>query len=111
MEGYKGEIELDVNHSQYKYYTPEDWAMYWIEHWAGFDGAHHKDWVIDQVARILKGTKVILKIAVWENEEGRAEEERFSLDEPPKAYWGWVSEMKSGEDGPETYSYEFGIAP
>ena len=89
-------------------YGQQDFAMLWIEMYSGIDGAHHKDWIIDQVARILKGTKVIVKVAKWEN---GTENERFSLDEPPKEYWKWVEEMRDGEDGAETYSYDFGIAP
>lgn len=82
--------------------------MTWIHMYSGIDGCHHKDWIIDQIARILMGTKVIMKIAKW---EGGKEEERFTLDEPPAEYWKWVEEMKDGENGPDTYSYEFGIAP
>lgn len=54
-----------------------------IEQYGGIDGAHHKDWLLDQLARILTG----------------------------EGYEAWVVELKSGEDGPETYSYDEGIAP
>lgn len=47
------------------------------------EGAHHKAWVIDQVVRILTGDR----------------------------YDAWVKEYRDGEDGPETYSWEEGIAP
>lgn len=47
------------------------------------DGAHHLQWVIDQMVRVLAGDDY----------------ERF------------VAEAKSGEDGPETYSWDIGIAP
>lgn len=49
----------------------------------GHDAAHHKAWVIDQVTRLLAGS----------------------------AYDALVAEAKDGEDGPETYAWDTGIAP
>ena len=49
----------------------------------GFDGAHHKDWVIDQMIRILAGD----------------------------GYEQLVKEACHGENGPDTYTWEEGIAP
>lgn len=54
-----------------------------LEQFGGIDGEHHKQWVIDQIARILTG-------------EGYAE---------------WVADMKDGHDGPNTYKWYEGIAP
>lgn len=51
--------------------------------YGGIDGAHHKQWVIDQMVRILAGDR----------------------------YDAIVAEAKGGEDGPETYSWEVGEAP
>lgn len=51
--------------------------------YGGFDGGHHKDWVIDQMVRQLTGDN----------------------------YDAVVSDARAGEDGPETYSWEIGIAP
>lgn len=51
--------------------------------YGGFDGAHHKDWVIDQMVRILAGER----------------------------YEQIVREACDGEDGPDTYSWETGVAP
>ena len=47
------------------------------------DGAHHKDWVIDQMVRILAGPR----------------------------YEDTIKKAKAGEDGPETYRWNEGIAP
>jgi len=58
-------------------------ALNMIASYGGYDGAHHKDWVLDQVVRILTGDN----------------------------YDKWVADLKAGEDGPETYSYETGVAP
>jgi hypothetical protein len=49
----------------------------------GIDGEHHKTWVIDQMVRILAGDR----------------------------YETIVKDAKAGEDGPETYGWEVGIAP
>lgn len=57
-------------------------AMDLIERYGGIEGEHHKTWVIDQVARCL-------------------------VDD----YAGWVQAMKDGEDGPDSYSWDEGIAP
>lgn len=47
------------------------------------DGAHHKAWVIDQMVRALTGD----------------------------AYEAWVTAYCAGDDGPETYEWDVGIAP
>lgn len=51
--------------------------------YGGIDGDHHKAWVIDQMIRILAGER----------------------------YDQIVREACDGEDGPDTYSWETGIAP
>ncbi len=59
------------------------------------DGDHHKNWCIDQMVRELTGCPTL--------EDG-------SLGES-KEYQEIVREAKSGEDGPETYSWDTGIPP
>ena len=54
-----------------------------IYQYGGTDGEHHKQWVIDQIVRLING----------EN------------------YTGWVANYEFGEDGPNTYKWEKGIAP
>ena len=51
--------------------------------YGGCDGGHHKMWVIDQMVRVLAGDD----------------------------YDQIVAEAKNGEDGPETYEWDEGIAP
>jgi len=58
-------------------------------------------WVLDQVARILHGTPILMQIASWEN--GHTEE-RFSTGTPTQSYWDWYTEMCKG-------GYDDGIAP
>lgn len=110
MEGYLGETEYDIADSIYHDYTTADWAMLYIESYGQIDGSHHKLWVLDQVARILKGTKVKVKLARWSNGH---EEWRFTLDEPSKEYLDWVEEMKDYDEESEEYNYDYdeGVAP
>lgn len=51
--------------------------------YGGFDGSHHKDWVMDQVIRKLAG------------------------DDYDKI----IAKACGGEDGPNTYEWPCGIAP
>ncbi len=102
MEGYLGESVLNIPDTNYKDYTAQDWVMLWIEMYGSIDGAHHKDWLIDQIARILKGAKVTIKQAKWST---GLTEDRFTLEYPPKEYFEWVEEM-GGEE-----NYDCGIAP
>ena len=53
--------------------------------YGGIDGDHHKNWVIDQMVR-----------SIIDNEE---------------QYLAFVKDVKNGEDGPETYEWDEGIAP
>ena len=112
MEGYLGETKLESHDgTPYEGYSPVDWALQHIEAYGQTDGAHHKLWVLDQVARILKGTPVHLKLAKWSNGH---EEYRFDTGEPSKEYLDWVEEMKGEYDAENEeyeYGYDEGIAP
>lgn len=59
----------------------------------GIDGAHHKQWTIDQMVRALCGQPEI-------GDLHRTAE-----------YAAWVRAYRSGEDGPDTYEWSEGIAP
>jgi hypothetical protein len=108
-EGYLGEFPVDIAQSEFKDYTPADWAMYFIGSYGQFDGGHHKAWVLDQVARILKGTPVIVKEARW---TGHSPEFRVSTGEPSQEYLDWVETMKAPDEGGEDqYDYDEGTAP
>ena len=62
---------------------PIEQALELAVRYGGIDGAHHKAWVIDQMVRVLAGD----------------------------GYEELVREAKSGDDGPETYDWNVGIAP
>ena len=62
------------------------------------DGAHHKDWVIDQMVRALHGCPF----------KGEPETGQYGVNE---SYLDWVARYQDGENGPETYEWSTGIAP
>ena len=100
---YLGEVDVSDQYPM----TRTEAVMHFLEMYGGIDGAHHKDWVLDQIARALKGAPVIVKQAAWE--DGTTELRRTFGDCPE--YENWVSEMKAGEDGPDTYDYDPGVSP
>ena len=55
-----------------------------ISNYGGLDGGHHKQWVLDQVMKVLMG---------------------------PAVYEQWLAKYCSGEDGPDTHEWDVGIAP
>jgi hypothetical protein len=57
-------------------------ALELIKNFGGTDGAHHKQWVLDQVVHILAPD-----------------------------YNEWLLEYQWGEDGPNTYEWDDGVAP
>jgi hypothetical protein len=87
-----------------------DWAMLFVSKYGQFDGLHHKAWVLDQVARILKGTPVLVTLARWENGE---HEYRFETGEPSQAYLDWVDQMRGKHEpnGTREYGYYEGTPP
>lgn len=89
-------------------WTPKDWALCYIQNYGQIDGDHHKAWVLDQIARILHGTMVIVVEARWSD---GSSEIRFKTGKPSSAYLAWVAAMKTSEDGPDTYEYDEGISP
>lgn len=62
--------------------NPEE-ALRILIRYGGIDGSHHKNWVIDQAVRALAGNY----------------------------YDELIAAAKGGEDGPETYEWDEGIAP
>ena len=105
---YLGETELDwKSHPEFRDFTPADWALVFIERYGGYDGSHHKDWVLDQIARILKGSEIKVTEANWSNGES---EFRYDVGESEE-YKNWVIKMTTDEDGEIIYDYETGIAP
>ena len=105
MSCYLGEeLVTDLSSTKFKDYTKTDWVMYFISRYGQIDGSYHKSWVLDQIARILHDTKVIVKIAKWDSGYTEYREE---LAEPSEEYLNWVEYMKDNGN----YDYYEGIAP
>jgi hypothetical protein len=111
MNEYIGETIVDIDNSPYKGYTKEQWVMEYIERYGQIDGGHHKQWVLDQISRIIKNTPIIITLRKWTHEE----EYSFDTGTPSQEYLDWVSQMrgedKEDEEEKEWYSYDQGIAP
>lgn len=75
--------------------------------YGGIQGDHHKAWVIDQMVRALTGCPMIEKDAIDCNGTPYS----FMDAGESQEYLEIVREAKIGEDGPETYTWETGIAP
>lgn len=58
--------------------------------YGGIDGAHHKQWCIDQMVRALTGCGGLRTSAKYKE---------------------LVADACNGEDGPNTYEWDTGIAP
>jgi hypothetical protein len=111
MEGYLGETPVDVaTDPAYAGWEPRDWALLYITRYGQIGGDHHKAWVLDQVARILQGTPVIVTEARWANGET---ERRVRTGEPTENYTIWVEDMLGEDygDGEREYTYDVGIPP
>lgn len=112
MEGYLGETIVEsLVGTPYEGYTPKDWALNYIGSYGQIDGAHHKLWVLDQIARILHGTPIILTLAKWNNGQ---QEYRYTTGKPSAEYLAWVEMMKGEydeEDEDYEYNYDEGCAP
>lgn len=75
--------------------------------YGGIDGAHHKDWVIDQMIRALTGCPMVQDEAIDSKGEPYSYERQGESDE----YNELIREVCDGEDGPNTYHWEVGIVP
>lgn len=112
MAKYLGETPVtDLKGTPYEYYEQKDWALYFVST-GQCDGSHHKAWSLDQVARVLHGTEVTVKLAKWD--DGTINWRIQLVDEPSPAYNEWVKEMKGKydeENDEYEYSYDDGITP
>lgn len=111
MNGYLGEVDVTNDSELNPFYgAPSSvLALIFIGMYGGIDGSHHKDWVLDQAARILNDTPVIVSLASWDN--GHTEL-RFVTGEASQKYKDWVVSLVTDDDG-IVYEdmYDVGIAP
>lgn len=101
MAKYLGEEILDISKTEYKDYTKNDWILLFLEKYGLVEGTWTKNWLIDTIARLANGTKIILKLAKWDDGQ---EEYRFKLDEPSEDYIKWV-ELFNEKDEDEDFEY------
>ena len=103
-----GVFPVDISETPYANYTQPDWA---IEYWGRYgwiDGAAHKTWVGDQMARILMGTPVIVEVAKWDEGNGMISQEfRISTGTPSEKYEKWIIENFEDYDG--VILYDMGL--
>ena len=100
---YLGKTIIPQSKTPYKNLDRQGLSLEYAFRYGQIDGGHHKQWVIDQMTRILLGTPVIFSLAKWDDGE---EEYRIETGQPSKAYLDWVKKLK-GDD----YAYDEGIAP
>ena len=92
---YLGEVRVVCKKSQSEY------AIEFLSMYSSIDGDHHKQWLIDQVARILMGTFVNVTEAHWDD---GSSELRYSTGEPSKKYLEWIGNDIDNDES-------IGIAP
>jgi len=67
-----------------------DITLQFIAEYGGIDGAHHKQWCLDQIVRILTQSTPHAEAGL---------------------YYKWVRDFEDGEEGPDSYEWDTGIAP
>lgn len=75
--------------------------------YGGYDGSHHKMWVIDQMVRELTGCPLVKATA----KGYKGVEYEFEELGESEAYREWVRNVEDGEDGPNSYSWDEGCPP
>jgi hypothetical protein len=82
-------------------------ALDLISQFGSIDGAHHKQWTLDQVVRALTGCPTETHAAIDCNGESYT----YPALGESHEYLQWVKEHCEGEDGPQTYEWDVGVAP
>jgi len=116
MEGYKGQTDItDEYNARHK---TNKLIQDMIVMYGGIDGSHHKDWLLDQIARLSHGGLLKVYMAEWEN--GHTE---LRLGEVSKTeeYMKWREALQKCDDSEcachdpddDYYCYEYseGITP
>ena len=70
------------------------------------DGGHHKMWVIDQMVRALTSCPMEKR-----TREFRGKPYEYETQGESEEYKQFIAEHNKGEDGPNTYEWDIGIAP
>lgn len=86
---------ISIEDTPFKGYTEKDWVLYFIAEYGMDDGAHHKHWLLDQIARIHTGAEIIVTKVV------RGETERYDVDvslADTEKYLAWTKEHNFTDD-------------
>lgn len=75
--------------------------------YGSIDGAHHKQWVIDQALRII--TKCPERLVENVDEQGRRY--TYTVLGESRAYNDFVARYEAGDDGELSYEWDEGRAP
>jgi hypothetical protein len=94
MPKYLGEEILNIEETEYKDYTKNDWILLFLEKYGLVEGTWSKNWLMDTIAQLANDTKIIIKLAKWDDGQ---EEYRFELDNPSNKYIKWL-ELFNEED-------------
>ena len=87
MTGYLGEVKLGPEDDHpFRGWGRVKWALWFVDTYGCIDGDHHKQWVLDQAARILTGAPVDVFLASW---EGGYTEYRVRTGPPGPEYAAW----------------------
>ena len=86
-----------------------DRALELAVQYGGIGGDHHKAWVIDQMVRELTGCPTVQRESPFPWADGK-KHIVATLGEAVE-YHEFVRKAREGEDGPETYDWDTGIAP
>ncbi len=73
----------------------------------GADGSHHDHWVVDQMVRALTNCPIVTES--FKNYKGVLFDALVQGESAE--YKKWVADLCNGEDGPNTYNWDIGIAP
>lgn len=76
--------------------------------YGGIDGDHHKMWVIDQMVRTLTGCPMVF---ITKKNQASGKFYSFEAQGESEQYKKVVRDACVGEDGPNTYEWDCGIAP
>lgn len=91
--------------------TPEERrikeALKIANNYGGIDGDHHKMWTIDQMVRALTNCPLV-EVHKLDYKGNPFTYKTFGESEE---YKQWIVDHNKGEDGPNTYEWEKGIAP
>jgi len=82
-------------------------ALDYAVRFGGIDGDHHKAWVIDRIVRALTRCPMIEVQKTSHNGITYT----FQIQGESTEYLQLVADAKAGDDGPETYEWNVGIAP